>query len=81
MIQIPRDYRISPERVPIPGASITEGVGIGDVLPEDSDSPRFVMERVNREEDKTLAYAALGLAGLALAIGGFRAAKHLRNKG
>lgn len=79
MIQIPRDYHISPERVPVPGASITEGIGIGDVLPENS--PRFVMERVNREEDKTLAYAALGLAGLALAIGGYRAAKHLRNKG
>jgi hypothetical protein len=75
--RIPREYRISPERVPVLGASITEGVGIGDLPLED---PRRIAMEVDKDEDKTLAYTALGLAGLAIAVGGYRATKYFKNK-
>ena len=43
MARLPHDYIISPERVPIPGASITEGAGLDEV---------FAVSSTNEATDK-----------------------------
>lgn len=82
-MRLPLDYRH--EKIPVPGKTFTEGVGIGDSLPEGlaeaaeeayiaamSSTAHDVVRETERRDDVTFFVSALGVASLALGVAAYR---------
>lgn len=85
-MRLPLDYRH--EKIPVPGKTFTEGVGIGDSLPEGlaeaaeaaylaalSSTAHDAVRETERRDDTTFFVLALGVAGLALGVAAYRLKK------
>ena len=79
MGKLPDGYHINPERVPVPGASITEGMSLDELIAYRDEQARLqAYAEAKKDEDEILALTAVGL--VLAALGGVIIHRKLKRK-